>query len=203
MRLVPVGKFQNSSSGERHMQKDSGSERWGVILAGGDGARLRSLTRFISGDDRPKQFCPLVGGQTLLNQTRVRIAPSIPADRTLFVLTRAHERFYSKELPDVPAKQLVVQPENRGTLPAIFCALLRIVSRNPAAMVAFFPSDHHYTAEARFMAGVEAAFETVDRDPESVILFGAAALYPEVEYGWIEPEDRPGGVLPRVKGFWE
>jgi Nucleotidyl transferase len=32
---------------------------WAVILAGGDGVRLRPLSRLISGDDRPKQFCPL------------------------------------------------------------------------------------------------------------------------------------------------
>ena len=42
--------------------------RWGIILAGGDGVRLRSLTRFISGDDRPKQFCRLYGGMTLLDK---------------------------------------------------------------------------------------------------------------------------------------
>jgi mannose-1-phosphate guanylyltransferase len=43
--------------------------RWGVILAGGDGVRLRPLTKLICGDDRPKQFCPLFGGRTLLEQT--------------------------------------------------------------------------------------------------------------------------------------
>ncbi len=43
-------------------------ERWGVILAGGDGFRLRSLTRTITGDDRLKQFCPILGEETLLDQ---------------------------------------------------------------------------------------------------------------------------------------
>ena len=33
-----------------------------VILVGGHGARLRSLTRLVSGDDRRKQFCSLMGG---------------------------------------------------------------------------------------------------------------------------------------------
>src|SRR4051812_21174864 len=103
-----------------------GGNRWGVILAGGDGNRLRSLTRFISGDDRPKQFCPLVGGRTLLDQTRIRIAPLISAERTVSVVTRSHESFYSKQLSDVQPSQLIIQPENRGTLPAILCALLRI-----------------------------------------------------------------------------
>ena len=67
--------------------------RWGVILAGGDGTRLRPLTELIAGDDRPKQFCPLLGGKTLLELTRQRVARAVPAEQTLFVVTRKHERF--------------------------------------------------------------------------------------------------------------
>jgi mannose-1-phosphate guanylyltransferase len=183
--------------------RPGGNHRWGVILAGGDGVRLRSLTRFISGDDRPKQFCPLVGGQTLLSQTRVRIAPTISADRTLFLLTRSHESFYSNQLSDVPPDQMIVQPENRGTLPAILCALLRISRIDPDATIAFFPSDHHYTAEGRLMASVEEAFDIVG-ERDSLILFGATARHAEVAYGWIEPE--PESAHPCVKPvrrFWE
>ncbi len=56
---------------------ESGDDRWAVILAGGDGTRLQSLTRSISGDDRPKQFCPVIGGRTLLDQTSRRVALSV------------------------------------------------------------------------------------------------------------------------------
>ena len=42
---------------------------WSVILAGGDGVRLRSLTRATTGEARPKQFCPLLDGETLLERT--------------------------------------------------------------------------------------------------------------------------------------
>src|SRR5437016_10491659 len=92
---------------------------WGVILAGGEGKRLRSLTRLVTGDERPKQFCPLLRGKTLLAQTRKRIARSVPPDRTMFALVRPQERFYLPELEDVPQQQMAVQPGNRGTLPAI------------------------------------------------------------------------------------
>ena len=57
-------------------------ERWGVILAGGEGVRLRPLTRMIVGDDRPKQFCPILGRETLLEQTRRRASLLIPQERT-------------------------------------------------------------------------------------------------------------------------
>ena len=55
------------------------SRRWAVILAGGDGVRLRPMTRGITGDERPKQFCALVTEDTLLTETRRRIAQTVPA----------------------------------------------------------------------------------------------------------------------------
>ena len=190
------------------MQIDSNeNHRWGVILAGGDGVRLRSLTRLVSGDDRPKQFCPLLGGRTLLAQTRLRTAERIDRNRTLFVLTKPHESFYAKELAKVPPIRMVVQPGNRGTLPAILWSLLRIIRLDENALVAFFPSDHYYAEEEEFMTGVASAFERAEGNAEFVILLGAVAKRPETEYGWIEPDstsaDHFGGRLMGVKRFWE
>ena len=190
------------------MPEDFGCEhQWSVILAGGEGVRLRSLTRLISGDDRPKQFCPLIGGLTLLAHTRQRIAPSIAPDHTLFVLLNSHECFYAEELRDVPSTQTLVQPCDRGTLPAILLSLLQIVELDEQAVVAFFPSDHYYSDEKKFMAGVKLAFGLAETSPETVILLGAVATHAEVGYGWLEAEAALSthscrGLL-RVKGFWE
>jgi mannose-1-phosphate guanylyltransferase len=86
-----------------------------VILAGGDGMRLRPLTRELAGDDRPKQYCRVLGDETLLAQTRRRVSRSVSPLRTLIVVTRHHERFYRDALADLPPHVVVVQPENRGT----------------------------------------------------------------------------------------
>jgi len=181
--------------------------RWGVILAGGEGVRLRSLTRLVSGEDTPKQFCPLMGSRTLLAQTRERIARSISPDRTIHVLLREHERFYSKELRGLAPSLMIAQPCNRGTLPAILCSLIRIVQQDPEAVVGFFPSDHHYADEDKFMSGLELAFDAAGANPESVLLLGVAAKHAETEYGWIEAApsistQSSHGFL-RVKRFWE
>mgnify|MGYP001554742880 CR=1 FL=1 len=181
--------------------------RWGVILAGGDGTRLQPLTRLACGDDRPKQFCPLLGGKTLLAYTQQRISRSIDEDRMLFVLTRKHEPFYRQELVHVPRIQKVVQSKNQGTLPAILWSLLRLSRSDPRALVAFFPSDHFFVHEDKFTSTVERAFDYVGESRDSVVLLGASAERPETEYGWIEPEHNSENEFGRefapVRRFWE
>lgn len=184
-----------------------GAARWAVILAGGDGTRLRPLTMSISGDERPKQFCPVIGGRTLLDQTRRRVALSVPTNQTVTVVTRTHEIFYKSLLGDVPRDRLLVQPENKGTAPAILLSLLRIAPLSRNAIVAFFPSDHFFADDAQFMSHIDSAFAASEGRPELITLLGIKPDKPEVEYGWIEPDTSLLGNLPRaitrVQRFWE
>ncbi len=183
------------------------NERWAVILAGGDGTRLRSMTRAIAGDDRPKQFCPIVGGRTLLDQTRDRVALSVPSDKTLIVVTEKHKRFYQSLNAMAPKELLVEQPNNKGTAPAIVYALMRVAQNSPKAIVGLFPSDHYFADDDAFMAHVDSAYEAAQARPDTVTLLGITPEAPEVEYGWIEPHISILGSMPgsitRVRRFWE
>ncbi len=180
---------------------------WAVVLAGGDGTRLRSFTRLIAGDDRPKQFCSLYGGRTLLAHTRARLAHAISPERTLFTLVRHHEKFYSEELAGVKPSHMVVQPSNKGTTVAMINSLLRITSLAGDPIVGFFPTDHHYSREQRFVSAVRLALNIVSTRLDTVILLGADAEHPEVEYGWIQPgaslECSLTNSLLGVRRFWE
>lgn len=109
-------------------------DRWAVILAGGDGSRLLPLTRKITGDERPKQFCSFLGTGTLLDETRRRVELGFPPINTMFSLTEKHEFYYDNLLRDVPPRNLVIQPQNIGTAPAILYSLLRLEKINPAAL---------------------------------------------------------------------
>ena len=163
-------------------------DQWAVILAGGDGSRLLPLTRKLAGDDRPKQFCPIINGTTLLDETRRRVALTLSSAKTMFVLAQKHEPYYDEALKGVPLGNLIVQPKNAGTTPAILYSLLRLEQIDPAATAAFFPSDHYFSDDRAFVADVDLAFATARRQPDLVILLGIEPDSPDEEYGWMNPE---------------
>ena len=105
-----------------------------IILAGGDGTRLVFLTRKTVGRDLPKQFCPILGEETLLEQTRRRVSLSISTERPVSVLSRAHEHFYSLT---------AIQPANPRTAAAILFGLLRLSHLRRINTVAIFSSDRN------------------------------------------------------------
>jgi mannose-1-phosphate guanylyltransferase len=180
---------------------------WAVVLAGGDGTRLRPLTQLISGEDRPKQFCQVYGGKTLLAQTRARLGRAIHPERTAFVVVKSHERFYRNELADVEPQRVVVQPDNKGTTAAVIFSLLRITALAGDPVVAFFPTDHYYANDAGFIFSVDRAVRVAQDHPDTLVILGAEAEHAEVDYGWIEPGARLKSpftnALLRVGRFWE
>jgi len=181
-------------------------KRAAIILAGGDGKRLAALTQKIAGFQLPKQFCALVGEMPLLDQTRKKVSRCIHRDRISFALNREHERFFKPVLKDVCADNLVVQPCNRGTAPAILYSLLRLAESAPDSSVLLIPSDHYIADEAMLTEYVDLAFATIEMRPGLAVLLGVTPDEPETAYGWIEP----GAILNigrcdifEVRRFWE
>jgi len=185
----------------------SSSHRAAIILAGGEGVRLRSVTRLITGqDDVPKQFCPMMDGLTWLETTRRRVARLVPLERTFFVVKQGHRRFYEPLLEDPKRSQILAQPCDRGIAAAMLYGVVRARRLGPDATVGVFPSDHYVSDDERFIRQVEHAFDAVDRYPTLAVLLGIVPDRAEPSYGWIEPARQLSSWTPnlfRVRRFWE
>ncbi len=180
---------------------------WALLLAGGDGRRLKPLTRQIAGDPRPKQFCAILDGETLLDRTRRRADLFTRPDHHVVVVTGAHEPYYAGLATELAPGRLVTQPRNAGTAAGIIYPLLRIRQLAGNVPVAIFPSDHYVSDDGAFITAVMHAVEVARARPEFVVLLGVEATSPETEYGWTEPHPDPlplpGEPAFPIRRFWE
>ncbi|MFY9345001.1 MAG: sugar phosphate nucleotidyltransferase [Planctomycetota bacterium] len=176
--------------------------RWALVLAGGSGTRLAPMTTDGNGIAVPKQYCSLVGERSLLGDTLARARMVVDRERTVVVVAREHEAFWSRQLPPCAPPHIVVQPQNRGTAPGVLLPLLEILRRDPAAQVTLLPSDHFVADEGILARTICAAQDTAATEPGRVLLVGIVPDGPDPEYGWILPYSRPGRTQ-HIRSFVE
>src|SRR5688572_24218362 len=104
-------------------------QTWAIVLAAGEGSRLRELTTR-SGVATPKQFCSLRGGRSLLGDALARAARIAPRKRILVIVAEEHRAFYEPELRGYAPENIVVQPRNRGTAAGILLPVLTVLERD-------------------------------------------------------------------------
>jgi mannose-1-phosphate guanylyltransferase len=166
------------------------TDTYALVLAGGDGTRLRDLTRLLAGEPIPKQYCRITGERSMLEATLDRLAPLVPPRRTLVIVNRDHLRLALPQLAAIPGENVLVQPCNRDTGPGILWSLLEIQRRNPEARIAMFPSDHYVAHDAPFRDAVGRALGIVGRHPDKLALLGIEPEDPSTEYGYVMPAGR-------------
>lgn len=170
--------------------------RCGIVLAAGDGMRLRPLIHRLRGDALPKQYVNFIGTRSMLEHTLHRAEKLIPPERLFTVVSESHLDYpeVRRQLRGRPRETVVLQPENRETGPGLFLPLIYLWKRYPNSTIAVFPSDHFILEEDLFIAHVGLAFHVVERDPDRIVLLGVEPDRPEPQYGYILPDAEAGDL---------
>jgi mannose-1-phosphate guanylyltransferase len=183
------------------------SRYWGIILAAGNGDRLKGFIKSEFGKECPKQFCAIIGSRSMLRHTIDRVRPLVYDEHLLTVVNREHLLYAVEDLQDRNPKTVSVIPFNRETAASILLPLLHIHKSDPLATVAIFPSDHFILEEDRFIEHVSVAFEYVNAVKDNIVMLGSTPTDAHKGYGWI----KKGGVVHQsgvvniydVQQFWE
>lgn len=157
-----------------------------LFLAGGSGTRLWPL----STKRRPKQFHRLTGSQSMIRETVERVLPFVPIGNVLIVTGRDYVRDIATELPELSAAQIIGEPFPVGTNLAIGLGLIRILERDPDAVVLIGWSDAHIGKSRVFSDVVRSAAAALDRFDG--VLIGAEPTSASTAYGYIESVNGAG-----------
>lgn len=177
---------------------------WGIVLAGGEGTRVRDFLARLCGGRGIKQFCAVIGRRSMLEHTLARVERLIPRTRVLVIVGQHHREEATAQLVHWPRENVIFQPCNRDTAPGILLPLAHIAQQQPFATVAVFPSDHFILHEERFMDSVQTAVTETQRFPRELTLLGMTPTDLDEGYGWIEPgEPEEGRETRPVRRFWE
>ncbi len=152
-----------------------------LIMAGGKGERFwpRSRTTL------PKQFLRLCGSGTLLQETFRRAGRLVPAERIFVATPEQYRDMTRRQLPGLPAGNLILEPFGRDTAPCIGLGAAFLEKNDPEATMVVLPADHVIANEDRFLSALAAAARAAAEGTHLVTL-GITPTRPETGYGYIQ-----------------
>lgn len=152
-----------------------------VIMAGGSGTRLWPLSR----EKYPKQFLPLAGANSMLQQTLQRLEGI--AHQSPVVICNEEHRFLAAEqvrqlgLSDV---QILLEPVGRNTAPAVALAAIQACQQHSDAVLLVMAADHVFTDLTALQQVIKQAEQLALAG--AMVTFGITPTHAETGYGYIQ-----------------
>lgn len=156
-----------------------------VILSGGVGSRLWPLSR----EHYPKQLLALVGANSLLQNTILRLAEISEQAKPLVVCNEKHRFLVAEQLQNIgiePAN-IILEPEGRNTAPAVAVAAFAALAKDPEAILMVLPADHLIADATKFCQSIESGIQLAEAN--YLVTFGIVPNSPETGYGYINASD--------------
>ncbi len=155
-----------------------------VIMAGGKGARFWPRSR----EKKPKHLLDIISDKTIIQETVDRITPLIAPENILVVTGRKHAGTLIKQLPDIPSRNIIIEPEGKNTAACIGLAALHIRKNASDDVMIVLPSDHAI-ADSRTFIDLLGAAAQIAAGEDSLVTIGIKPSSPQTGFGYIERSD--------------
>lgn len=171
-----------------------------AIMAGGIGTRFWPMSR----THLPKQFLDILGtGKTLIQQTFDRYSKLVPAENIFVVTAQEYEPIVKKQLPALPAENILLEPSRKNTAPCIAYIAFKLLAKDPKALMIAAPSDNLIMDNHEFVDTAKKALHFVDHI-NALLTIGIKPTYPNTGYGYIQHDTAAAAPdVYKVKTFTE
>ncbi|MCP2619471.1 sugar phosphate nucleotidyltransferase, partial [Candidatus Aminicenantes bacterium AC-335-K20] len=143
----------------------------------------------------------IVSEKTMLEETIERILPLIPYERIYTVANAEFSNEIYKLVPNLPEKNLIVEPSAKNTAPSLLLATARISSEDSDATIVALPSDHYIRDKNRFNKVLNACLKMAQTG-EYIITIGIEPSYPATGYGYIHYSPKQTFEAEGMKFYW-
>jgi mannose-1-phosphate guanylyltransferase len=174
------------------------TQRWAIVLAGGEGERLRPAVKSWFGSPKPKQYCTFTGNRSMFQHTLDRAHRLVRSDHILTVVAKGHQEYLYEQDNQTPGR-ILVQPKQKDTGVGLLFPLSYVVAADADATVAVLPSDHFIWPEERFLSIVRYVCNLSEQNPDLLILLTAQPDRPETDYGWIQTREKRVRDHPQLR----
>jgi len=169
-----------------------------VIMAGGSGERFWPSSR----KKCPKQLLPIVSKNSMLQETVNRLKGFADNKNIIIVTNKVQAKAVRKQLPQLPKKNIVVEPFSKNTAPCIGVAADIIGRENPNAVMVVLPADHQIKDAKKFLNTLNQAVR-VASEKEALVTLGIKPRFPHTGYGYIKKGEAVAKGFFKIAKFAE
>ena len=172
-----------------------------ALMVGGSGTRFWPLSR----TKTPKYLLPIVGQQSMLEQTVARVAPMVSPERIYCVTSRIQAPAIRRALPWIPKENVIGEPMGRDSAACVALAAVTVHRLDPEAVLLCMPGDNLIRQAGKFRKAVRTAVRAAEQG--KLVTFGIKPPAPETRFGYIHRAGRlrgfRGAKVFRVERFTE
>lgn len=169
-----------------------------VVMSGGSGTRLWPASR----SHCPKQFLPLAGDASMIQDTLQRLEGVSDLSDPLVICNETHRFLVAEQLRQIgkPHSGILLEPVGRNTAPAVALAALHALRSDSDPLLLVLAADHVIQDPAAFHVAIAKAAQAAAEG--ALVTFGIVPTQAETGYGYIRAGHRAAEVLP-VEAFVE
>jgi mannose-1-phosphate guanylyltransferase len=137
----------------------------------------------LSRKSQPKQALKLIGERTMFQHAVDRLAPLLPMECILVVTSAAIAAVLRPQVPGLPEENFILEPSGRDSAPAAGLAAIRLLAKDPDAIMMMVTADHYIVDAEQFRSVLVAAAEVAAEG--TIVTLGIRPTYPATGYGYV------------------